>query len=734
MVSRIRRVVFGSIRNKIFFLILITVALLATAFFLATGHQNTQLAELNAEISREQRTNIAETTEQEMTRVIRDDLLRRTDLEAMITDEIFKDSKARVMLLGDYAAGLFAAPEEYPPEAWNGPDPSRDGELVAQVILADDVNPEDPKLQEAVGLIANMSDLMISMCGTFNTDNAYVALPEGAFLSVSRNSASWFKEDGSPLSYDARTRFWYKQAVEAGKLIFTDVEEDANTGELSLVCAMPVYDPDGRLRAVIGTDLFLSTMQETIRGSEKNGGGYHMVVNQDGHVIVSSLKDSEFQTQTSEEAQDLRRSKNTDLAVFVNNALAGKKNVKLVCLKEGNYYMAASLVDTAGWALICMFNEDDVTAPGRTLQAKYAATQDSATGRYREKSTQSTKIMILSLAALLALLSGIALWQGKRIVRPLNTMTQHISEIKGENLEFKMEDTYRTGDEIEILAESFADMSRTTIEYIDRVRTVTAEKERIGAELNMAARIQNSMLPHIFPPFPERDEFDLYASMDPAKEVGGDFYDFFLVDEDHLCTVIADVSGKGIPAALFMMVSKLIVQSYALLGQSPGEILTSANDAICSNNTAEMFVTVWVGILEISTGKLTAANAGHEFPALMRAGGEFELFMDKHGFVVGGLEGVKYKQYELQLEPGDKLFVYTDGVAEATDANNELFGTDRMLAALNTAKDQGPKELLQSVRQSIDDFVKDAEQFDDLTMLCMEYRGPKDGREEHGAV
>ena len=722
--SRIRRVVFGSIRNKIFLLILITVALLAAAFFLATGHQNAQLAQLNAEISLEQRTNIAKTTEQEMTRVIRDDLLRRTDQESMITDEIFKDAKARVMLLGDYAAGLFAAPEEYSPEAWSGPDPANDGRLVAQVILADDVNPDDPKLQDAVGLIANMSDLMISVCDTFNTDNAYVALPEGAFLSVSRSAASWFNEDGSPLSYDARSRFWYKQAAEAGRLVFTDVETDANTGELSLVCALPVYGPDGELRAVIGTDLFLSSMQKTINASEKSG-GYHLIVNQKGHVIVSSLKDSEFQTQTSEEAEDLRRSSNTDLAVFVNNALAGKKNVKLVHLKDGNYYMAGSPVETVGWALICVFDEDDVTAPGRALQAQYAATQDRATAGYKEKSTQSTKIMILSLAALLALLSVIALWQGKRIVRPLNTMTESISKIKGDNLEFKIEDTYRTGDEIEILANSFAEMSRKTIEYVDQVRKVTAEKERIGAELQTAATIQNSMLPHIFPPFPERDELELYASMDPAREVGGDFYDFFLVDEDHLCMVIADVSGKGIPAALFMMVSKLILQSYALLGQSPAEILTSANDAICSNNQAGMFVTVWVGILEISTGRLTAANAGHEFPVLKRAAGDFELFKDKHGFVIGGMDGLKYKQYELQLEPGDKLFVYTDGVPEATDANLELFGTDRMLAALNEAKDQNPQKVLQGVREAVDAFVKEAEQFDDLTMLCLQYNGGK---------
>ena len=723
--KKIKQLIFGSIRNKIVILILVTVLLLALAFFLATGHQNAQLATLNAETAQEQRSNIARTTESEMTRVIRNDLLRRTDLESMLTDEIFRDAKARVMLLGDYAAGLFASPGDYAPKEWSGPDASKDGELVAQVILADGVSKDDPEVQSAVGLVANMSDLMISICDTFGTDNAYVGLPEGAFLSVSRSSASWFNEDGSLMSYDARGRFWYKQAVEAGKLIFTDVEEDANTGELSLVCAMPVYGPKGELRAVIGTDLFLSTMQETMRSSEKTGGGYHLVVNQEGHVIACSIQDSEFQTQTSEQAEDLRRSQNTDLAVFVNNALAGKKNVKLVHLKDGAYYMAGSPVKTAGWALICVFDEDEVTAPGKVLQAQYAETQKKASEGYKEKSTHSTKIMVLSLVALLALLSGVALWQGKRIVMPLNTMTQSISKIKGENLEFEMEDTYRTGDEIEILADSFAEISRKTIEYVEQVKNVTAEKERIGAELQMAATIQSSMLPHIFPPFPDREEFDLYASMDPAKEVGGDFYDFFLIDDDHLGLVIADVSGKGVPAALVMMISKVILQNRAFMGLPVSEILAGTNEALCANNQADMFVTVWIGILEISTGKLTASNAGHEYPTLKRSEGDFELYKDRHGFVIGGMEGVKYRQYELQLNPGDKLFLYTDGVPEATNAQNELFGTERMIEALNEAKDQGPQDLLRSVRQSVDAFVKDAEQFDDLTMLCMEYKGPK---------
>ena len=249
------------------------------------------------------------------------------------------------------------------------------------------------------------------------------------------------------------------------------------------------------------------------------------------------------------------------------------------------------------------------------------------------------------------------------------------------------------------------------------------ERERIENELTMANKIQSSMLPHLFPPFPDRKEFDLYASMDPAKEVGGDFYDFFLVDDDHLCLVMADVSGKGVPAALFMMVSKVILQSYGNMGQSAAEILTKTNEAICSNNQAEMFVTVWLGILEISTGKLTAANAGHEYPVLRKPGGGFELVKDKHGLVIGGMEGVRYREYELQMEPGSKLFLYTDGVPEATDADNNMFGADRMVAALNTDPEAAPEQILKNVRAAVDAFVKDAEQFDDLTMLCLEYHG-----------
>lgn len=239
----------------------------------------------------------------------------------------------------------------------------------------------------------------------------------------------------------------------------------------------------------------------------------------------------------------------------------------------------------------------------------------------------------------------------------------------------------------------------------------------------MANQIQTGVLPHEFPPFPDRKEFELYAMMEPAREVGGDFYDFFFIDDDHLCLVMADVSGKGIPASLFMMNSKVLLKSYASANNSPAEILARTNKEICENNQMEMFVTVWLGILELSSGKITAANAGHEYPVIGRMEGEFEIVRDKHAFVIGGMEGVKYTDYELQLEPGDKLFLYTDGVPEAENKKNEMFGTERMLKALNADGYAPVEELLRNVRKAVTEFIDGAEQFDDLTMMAIEYIG-----------
>ena len=283
----------------------------------------------------------------------------------------------------------------------------------------------------------------------------------------------------------------------------------------------------------------------------------------------------------------------------------------------------------------------------------------------------------------------------------------------------------RPHNEIGELSEDVSALAEEMDDYLSRIERITAERERVKTELQTATQIQASMLPSIFPPFPERTEFEIFASMDPAREVGGDFYDFFLIDDDHLCLVIADVSGKGVPAALFMMASKIVIANNAKMGKSPAQILTDTNASILRNSREEMFITVWLGILELSTGRLTAANAGHEYPVLQRPGEPYRLFKDKHDLVLGGMEGIRYRQYELTLAPGSRLFVYTDGVPEAANAQIEMFGTERMLTVLNQDTALSPEATLRNVRRAVDDFVQDAEQFDDLTMLCMEYKGPE---------
>ena len=335
----------------------------------------------------------------------------------------------------------------------------------------------------------------------------------------------------------------------------------------------------------------------------------------------------------------------------------------------------------------------------------------------------------IGIAIFLIMLISITIYHyvvRKQIIAPIVTLTDAadglVRNLREEGCKpFSV--NVHTGDEIDVLARSFEQMDEKLLEYIRENAAITAEKERIGTELALASRIQEDMLPSTFPPFPDRSEIDLYATMKPAKDVGGDFYDFFKISENVVGLVMADVSGKGIPAALFMMMSKIMVQNFALTLGGPGEVLQKVNDQICTNPVEEMFVTVWLGFLDLRTGLLTAANAGHEYPILMAPGGEFELLKDRHGLVVGGMEGYPYQEYQLKLEAGSRLFLYTDGLPEATDTENRMFGIERTLKSLNEVKNGTPREVLEHVTKSVADFVGSAPQFDDTTMLCLDYRG-----------
>ena len=341
----------------------------------------------------------------------------------------------------------------------------------------------------------------------------------------------------------------------------------------------------------------------------------------------------------------------------------------------------------------------------------------------KDQTKRGATLAALSYLALALICLGLI---SRFVLRPLKKVQQSIrlyKNTKDSAAVVASTELIRSSNELGELSRDVAGLAVEMDDYLHRIESITAEKERIGAELSLASRIQEDMLPNIFPPFPERADFDIYASMTPAKEVGGDFYDYFFIDDDHLALVIADVSGKGVPAALFMMVSMILIHQTTMNSESPARALERVNELICTHNKQEMFVSVWLGILDLTTGKLTAANAGHEYPALKRPDGSFEIIKAKHGFIVGGMEGVSYKDYELQLEPGSKLFLYTDGVPEATGADNELFGMERMVRTLQNAEEGEPADILAAMNRAVDDFVGDEPQFDDLTMVCLHYKG-----------
>ena len=715
----IRGLKIGGLQQKIFNLMLVFIIALIAAYTAVAVYQQRNLTAVVQEANAGQQASITEVSEQTMKAVLETSMTRQTALQAYIANDLFNDVQTDVLTLKAFAEELFLHRDSFPDHPYAEPDPANDGIPSAQIQHEAAVDPAD---SGDLGLVANMSEVMLAMFESSDKLNScFIATTDGCILFVDDRAGSYVTESGEVCPFEVRERPWYTQAAAAGRLIFTGVELDAFTNIPGLVCAAPVYC-NGELAAVVGADIFLTSISEYVETTASEG-SFLCVLNEHGQVLFSPQQDGVFKAETSDRARDLRRIGNEKLADFVTLSLRERTPLTLLEIDGREYYLTGAPMETLGWAVISVVEKEITGQPTTVMLDQYETISSDALSAYETGAKQSARtIAVLTAAILLLAITG-ALAVAGRVVKPLEHMTKRINALSGNDTAFEMEDTYRTDDEIEVLAESFASLSKRTRDYIRQITEITAEKERIGTELALATRIQADMLPNIFPAFPDRPDFDIYASMDPAKEVGGDFYDFFLIDEKHLGIVMADVSGKGVPAALFMMVSKILVQNYAMTGRSPAQVLKAVNNQICANNREEMFVTVWFGILDTETGKITAANAGHEYPVLMQAGGKFELLKDRHGLVIGAMDGIQYKEYELTLDRGAKLFLYTDGVPEATNAENELFGTERMLAALNGGLTDPPEMVLRRVREAVDGFVMEAEQFDDLTMLCLEFMG-----------
>lgn len=713
----------GGLHQKIFNLILIMVILLIGTNAISSMLQQKNISDVVKKSSHNQQESIKTTSEATLYSVMDTTMTENTRLQADTTENFFLEAKEDVLTLNGLATSILSDEGFFSAHSFKGPKDMAIGEAGIWAIGEEGV---DVNSSASLALLANMSETMLAMYENSSfVESLFVATTDGCVLFANDCASYCILENGEVYPYNVSEREWFKKAISAGELIFTDVVTDYFTNERDIVCAAPVFR-NGQPVAVVGANVYLSTISENLKNTASDD-SFLCVIDGNGKVIMSPNDTGIFAERTTAEAWDLRENDNKELSKFVKDALKEETGIRQVSIYERDYYLCGSPLSAIDLTVVNVTKKEVVDKPTESMLSEYDKINAASMAEYRSGVRRSVWVIVF-ITLIMVALSGVAGFRmAQNIVRPIVIMTERINALKGGDTIFEMEDDYHTNDEIEVLAESFATLSKRTKDYIEQMTTITAEKERIGTELSLARKIQADMLPSVYPAFPERKEFDLFASMTPAKEVGGDFYDFFMVDDDHLGLVIADVSGKGVPAAMFMMFSKNIIANNAMRGKSPAIALRDANASICGNNSEEMFVTVWLGILEISTGKLRAANAGHEYPVLKHGDGGFDLFKDKHGFAVGWFDDSEYEEYEIQLEAGDRIFLYTDGVPEATDANENMFETNRLIETLNQDLNASPEQMLSHVWTAVGAFVDEAEQFDDLTMLAVEYRGANGG-------
>ena len=654
---------------------------------------------------------------QAMEDTMEENLLRLTAEKASAADKVFSDLGQTVSILAKNAEYLYENDARIKGVDVHLPDRKNGDALDVYVTYSKKADQSSKEFQAEQELLGNLQwDLLAVTSEHKEVNSDYFAAESGFMLQADNVYQGQFDEEGNLLTFEARERPWYQGAVKANGLYFTEPTHDASTGNFAVMCSIPVYDRK-KLKGVAGAGMYLTSLKETVSEAVIGESGSACLLDGNGNIIFSTRDSGELSAGAEDLANALDTTKG-DLKQFLTEAVGGAQAVSLATVDGENAYLSCSPLGTVGWTLISVLPEDIVTAPTQSLTSALATKNDEMLQQSDRRFLAAFITLLVAVAVLMLVANLVSKRLSSRLTQPIVTLTNKVREIEGDNLSFTWDQ--HTNDEIDVLANSFGTMTKRIEQYIVDITAITAEKERIGAELSVATQIQADMLPCIFPAFPEREDFDIYASMSPAKEVGGDFYDFFLLDDDHLVMVMADVSGKGVPAALFMVISKTIIKNQAQFSDSPKQILETANNLLQENNAEDMFVTVWLGILEISTGKLKAVNAGHEYPVIRGADGKFEILKDKHGMVLGTMPGLKYKEYDAEIEEGGCLFLYTDGVAEATDAKNELYGTERMLEALNRDPMAKPPQLLVNVRADIDAFVGEAPQFDDITMLAME--------------
>lgn len=613
-----------------------------------------------------------------------------------------------------YAHSLYEGRGAYPDKEVKPPLKENGGKWVMQRTIADkDISYES--LREESGLLGNMVDVFEPIiANNANIATIYMGTESGLLISYDP-----YSDSGDQVGegyYEYRDSTWYELGKRSDGCAFTETYQDSYGRGLTITCVAPFTNSAGKFCGCIAIDILMSEMNESMVNDGIVDPSVATLIDGNGNYIAGKNVDSAAEDMGSIFDED----KDAALRSVGERILEEKNGVLSTGEGDAAQYIAFSTIESVDWTLCIASPVSAVIKPAETIRGSIDENTDNVVNAVvRGIATVIQSCLVLSALVLIfvTLLIGKT---SKRISDPLKRLEADVRRISEGNFEQRTQ--VSTDDEIGSLAESFNYMTDSIQRYIADLKEITAKEERIAGELSAATSIQASMLPTDFDAYAGYQEFCLYATMNPAKEVGGDFYDFFMVDERHLAIVMADVSGKGVPAALFMVIGKTLIKDHTQPGKDLGEVFTEVNKLLCESNSEGLFITAFEGVLDLVTGELRYVNAGHEIPYICRKDGKFEPYKIRAGFVLAGVESMKYKCGEVRLDVGDKLFQYTDGVTEATNAADELYGMDRLTATLGRYSDLAPNELLAKVKEDIDGFVGEAPQFDDITMLCVEYR------------
>ena len=629
--------------------------------------------------------------------------------QASECNSVLQEIQNDVIVMAGFMEELYKNPANFQGRRLPLPNETQQGIPSAKMMTAGNAV-MNQALQREMLLVSNAEYLFTKIFEANSTlSNAYLGTGTGISFRYSRSNAH------NP-DYDPRTRPWYINAYNSDGPVWLDAYLDP-FGFILTTCAKAYKDANGNTAGVVASDILLSTMVNDILNFRIGETGYAFLLDDKGrylaHPHYSDIDPDALGTTQGEYKEVIAR------------MASGKINVEKTSINAVDHYIAYAPLPITGWSLGIAVEYDEIVSGALMMKSSIDNQALETKDQIRSMlNSVMLRFIVLTCIIIIAVLILSILVSGS-VTKPMIKLANSVIEVGKGNLDSKID--INTKDEIGVLACCFNKMTDDLKDYIANLSKITAEKERIGAELSIATEIQADMLPKIFPPFSNRDDIHIAPIMQPAKEVGGDFYDFFFLDDEHskLALVIADVSGKGVPAALFMVIAKVIIKNNK--DMPVDQVLEAANNVLCADNNSSMFVTAFYSVLDLKTGEYTYASAGHNPPILYRVDDNTAAYLTLPKTPPLALfPNKKLPAQTALLKKGDMVLLYTDGITEAFNTESKMYGTERLLQNLIKLSGSDVEDIVVELHNTVKDFAGSEPQSDDITMVCFRFFGRGD--------